>query len=52
MFSLRLEGSVPPVNERIWAGDHTDAPVARTGGLLKTEEDHGRQLWEGHHESA
>lgn len=40
------------MRQRIWAGDHTDAPVARTGGLLETEEDHGRQLREGHHESA
>lgn len=39
-------------DERIWAGDHADAPVARTGGLLKAEEDNGRQLREWHHDSA
>jgi len=43
---------VPPVEERIWAGDHADAPVARAGGLLEAEEDHRRQLREGQHESA
>lgn len=46
---------VPPVaaaDQRIWAGDHPDAPVARAGGLLEAEEDHGSQLGEGHHEGA
>lgn len=42
----------PAANERIWAGDHTDAPAARTGGLFKAEEDHRRQLREGHHQRA
>lgn len=44
--------SVPSVKERIWAGNHTDAPVARTGGLLEAEEDHRCQLGEGHHKGA
>lgn len=49
----RLYFTLPPAaNERIWAGDHTDAPAARTGGLFKAEEDHRRQLREGHHQRA
>ncbi len=46
-----MKGPVPSGNERIWAGDHTDAPIARTGGLLKAEEDHRCQLWEGDHKA-
>lgn len=38
--------------ERIWAWDHANAPVARTGSLLEAEEDHRCQLREGQHESA
>lgn len=37
---------------RIWAGHHTDAPVARTCGLLEAEEDHRWQLRKGYHQRA
>ena len=49
---VKLKGQFHQWMKRIWAGDHTDAPVARTGGLLQAEEDHGCQLREGQHESA
>ncbi len=36
--------------KRIWAGDHADAPAARTGCLLEAEEDHRYQLRVGHNQ--
>lgn len=38
--------------KRIWAGHHANAPAARTCGLFEAEEDHRRQLGEGHHQGA
>lgn len=34
--------------KRIWAGDHADAPAARTGCLLEAEEDHRYHVRVGH----
>lgn len=52
LWAWMLEDASRSRFERIWAQDHTDAPAARTGGLLEAEEDHRRQVRERHHEGA
>lgn len=52
MMDDKQRSRFSPAAERIWAQNHADAPAARTGGLLEAEEDHGRQVWERHHEGA